>query len=114
MLGLSGFRTHRNFCAIRTPFDRRIEVLAARRGYMGPAGEWNFQKVKVEGSTIEVELNGSVILDADLLKVKQEQAMAPLEKFKGRDRKSGHFGVCGHGAPIVYKDLMIRRIGEEL
>ena len=39
-------------------------MVAAQRGYQRPIGEWNFQEVTVQGSTIKVELNGTVILDA--------------------------------------------------
>ena len=31
-------------------------MAAARRGYLRPVGEWNFQEVTVKGSTIVVEL----------------------------------------------------------
>ena len=41
-------------------------MAAARRGYLRPVGEWNFQEVTVKGPTIMVELNGTRILDADL------------------------------------------------
>ena len=44
-------------------------MVAAKRGYLRPVGEWNFQEVTVKGSTIKVELNGTVILDADLSQV---------------------------------------------
>ncbi|MEL7338240.1 MAG: DUF1080 domain-containing protein, partial [Planctomycetota bacterium] len=40
-------------------------MVAARRGFLRPVGEWNFQQVTVQGSTIKVELNGTVILDTD-------------------------------------------------
>jgi len=41
-------------------------MAAATRGYLRPVGQWNFQEVTVKGSTIKVELNGSVILETDL------------------------------------------------
>ncbi len=39
---------------------------AAQRGFLRPAGEWNHQVVHVDGSKIQVELNGTKILDTDL------------------------------------------------
>ena len=42
-------------------------MVAAQRGFQRPIGEWNFQEVTVVGSTIKVELNGFVILEADLV-----------------------------------------------
>ena len=44
------------------------------RGYLRPVGQWNYQEVTVQGSTIKVELNGTVILDADLSEVKEFMA----------------------------------------
>ena len=41
-------------------------MVAAQRGYQHPIGEWNYEEVTVTGPTIKVELNGTVILDADL------------------------------------------------
>src|SRR6202043_95216 len=41
-------------------------IVAAQRGYERPIGEWNFEEVTVKGSTIKVELNGTVIVDTDV------------------------------------------------
>lgn len=82
-------------------------MFAAHRGYLRPAGQWNFQQVTVVGSTIKVELNGTVILDCDVSKVKEFMADRP---HPGKDRKSGHFGFAGHNDPVEYKDVSIRRI----
>ena len=49
-------------------------MVAAVPGYLRPAGQWNFQEVTVEGSRIRVELNGTVILDADLAEVNKFMA----------------------------------------
>ena len=49
-------------------------MVAAKRGYLRPVGEWNYKEVTVKGSTIKVELNGTVILDADLSKVTEFMA----------------------------------------
>ena len=35
-------------------------MVAAHRGYLRPVGEWNFEEVTVKGSTIKVELNGTL------------------------------------------------------
>ena len=49
-------------------------MVAAQKGYLRPVGQWNFEEVTVKGSTIKVELNGTVILDTDLSKVKEFMA----------------------------------------
>ena len=80
----------------------------ATRGYQRPVGEWNFQEVTVDGSRIKVELNGTLILDADLANV--EKPMYDLGKFKGRLRKSGYFGFAGHGDAVSFRNISIRNI----
>lgn len=78
----------------------------AIRGYLRPVGEWNVYEVTVIGSTIRVELNGSIIVDADL------SATPPLSghEHPGRTRTSGHFGLCGHDDPVEYRSLRIKPI----
>jgi 3-keto-disaccharide hydrolase len=82
----------------------------AHRGYLREPGVWNFQEVTVNGSTITVELNGTVILDTDLSKV--TEFMYPAEKFKGRTRTQGHFGFAGHNDPVAYRKIEIRELKE--
>ena len=83
-------------------------MVPAARGYQRPVGEWNFQEVTVDGSRIKVELNGTLILDADLANV--EKPMYDLGKFKGRLRKSGYFGFAGHGDAVSFRNISIRNI----
>ena len=61
-------------------------IVAAHRGYLRPTGAWNFQEVTVRGSTIRVELNGTVIMDADLAEVNQYMGRlaAPRQESAGR------------------------------
>lgn len=83
-------------------------MAAAARGYQRPVGEWNFQEVTVDGSRIKVELNGTLILNADLANV--EKPMYDLGKFKGRLRKSGYFGFAGHGDAVSFRNISIKNI----
>jgi hypothetical protein len=80
-------------------------MVAAHRGYLRPVGEWNFEEVTVKGSTIKVELNGTVILDADLSKVTKYMADRP---HPGKDRKAGHFGFAGHNDPVAFRNIRIK------
>ena len=43
-------------------------VVAAKRGHLKPAGEWNTEEITANGSHITVKLNGTVIVDADIEK----------------------------------------------
>jgi len=82
-------------------------MAAARRGYLRPTGEWNFQEVMVEGSRIKVELNGNVILDADLAQVTEFMGNRP---HSGKDRRRGHFGFAGHSDPVEFRNVRIKQL----
>ena len=82
-------------------------MVPAKRGYLREAGEWNFQEVTVNGSKIIVELNGNVILNADLDSVSEFMADRP---HPGKDRKSGYFGFAGHNDPVEFKNVSIREL----
>jgi hypothetical protein len=63
--------------------------------------------VTVNGSTIKVELNGSVILDSDLSKVTDYMAKSP---HPGKENTEGHFGFAGHGDPVKFRNVSIKRL----
>jgi hypothetical protein len=80
-------------------------MVPAHRGYLRPAGQWNFEEVTVKGPKIKVELNGTVILDTDLSKVKEFMANSP---HPGKDRTSGYFGFAGHSDPVTFRNVSIK------
>jgi len=82
-------------------------MAAAHRGYLRPTGQWNFQEVTVKGSTIKVELNGSVILNTDLATITEYLADKP---HPGKDRTSGYFGFAGHNDPVEFRNVRIRAL----
>jgi hypothetical protein len=82
-------------------------MVPAHRGYLRPVGQWNYQEVTVVGSTITVELNGTVILDTDLSQVTEFKDNRP---HPGKDRTSGHFGFAGHRHPVMFRNIAIKRL----
>jgi hypothetical protein len=78
---------------------------AAKRGHLKPVGEWNHEKVTVDGPLVKVELNGVVILDANLDELNKKKP-----KHKGAKRRSGHICFCGHGAPVKFKNITIKEL----
>lgn len=80
-------------------------MIAARRGYLRPAGEWNFLEVMVKGPTVRVELNGTRIVDGDLSQVTEYMANTP---HPGKDRTEGHFGFAGHSDPVAFRSIRIK------
>jgi hypothetical protein len=82
-------------------------MVAAHRGYLRPQGQWNFMEVSVRGPAIQVELNGTRIVDADVSKVKEFMGNKP---HPGKDRKSGYFGFCGHSDPVAFRNIRIKKL----
>jgi hypothetical protein len=80
-------------------------MAAAARGYLRPVGEWNFQQVRIKGSTIKVELNGTVILDTDLSKIAEYMANSA---HPGKELTQGHFGFAGHSDPVEFRNIRIK------
>ncbi len=84
-------------------------LAAAHRGYLRPVGQWNYQEVTVKGSTVKVELNGTVILDTDLSKVDMKKVMAGTP-HPGIGLKKGHFGFAGHNDPVAFRNIAIKKL----
>ena len=80
-------------------------MVAAHRGYLRPTGQWNFEEVTVKGQKVKVELNGTVLLDADLSKVHDYMAKSA---HPGKDRTSGYFGFAGHHDPVEFRNMSIK------
>lgn len=104
-----------NYDKVRGKLDPRqvhgsaYGMVAAKRGFQKPIGEWNQQEVTVKGSTIKVVLNGEVILDTDLSKVDPETFMGK-SKHPGLSRTKGHFGFAGHSDPVAFRNISIKRL----
>jgi hypothetical protein len=79
-------------------------MVPAHRGYQRAVGEWNFQEVRVYGSHIEVELNGTVILNSDLSAIEQS---IDGQDHPGRTLSTGAFGFAGHNDPVEFKNIKI-------
>jgi hypothetical protein len=82
-------------------------MVPAKREFLRPVGEWNYQQVTVKGSRITVELNGTAILAADLSTVTEFLDNKP---HPGKDRTHGHFGFAGHNDPVEYRRVRIREL----
>ena len=66
-------------------------------------GEWNFQEVTVTGSTLELELNGTPVLDVELA---SGQAGGAMTSAAGANYL---FGLISRGDPVQFRNLAIRR-----
>lgn len=78
---------------------------AAKREGLKPVGEWNHQKVTVNGPIVTVVLNGVEILNANL-----EELAKANPKHKGVLRRSGHLAFLGHGNKVAFRNIRIAEI----
>ncbi|QRR03587.1 family 16 glycoside hydrolase [Dyadobacter sandarakinus] len=81
-------------------------IIPAKRGFLKPMGEWNYEEVRVQGSKIRVTLNGTVILDGDLAEA-SKNGTADHKEHPGLSRTSGYLGFLGHGSPLKFRNIRI-------
>ncbi len=88
-------------------FHGSLYTLAAadRNAPLKPVGEWNRQTVTVIGPAIRVELNGEVILRANL-----DDITRAHPDHAGAKRRSGHIGFLGHGDAVAFRNINIIEI----
>lgn len=84
-------------------------VVPAKPGHLRPAGEWNQQEISCVGRRVKVTLNGAVIVDADLDRVK------PIDghDHPGLAYAAGHIGLHAHGnygAKVYFRNLRVREL----
>jgi hypothetical protein len=86
-------------------------TIPAKRGFLKPVGEWNYEEVIVKGPKIKVILNGTVILDADITDARKNGA-ADGQAHPGLMRNSGHIGFLGHGSPVQFRNIRIKDLSK--
>lgn len=85
-------------------------IIAAKRGYLKPVGEWNYQEVIAKGDYIKITLNGTVILEGNLREATKEGGPIDHKEHPGMFNKKGHVGFLGHGSVVKFKDIRIKRL----
>jgi len=84
-------------------------VIPARRGYLKPVGEWNYEEVTVKGTKIKIVLNGNVIVDGDIAEAREKGTMDGMD-HPGLKNKSGHIGFLGHGSVVRFRNIRIKEL----
>lgn len=82
-------------------------LVAAKPGSLRPPGEWNAAQITVRGSMVEVELNRTLILKADLSAVTETMGKHP---HPGKARTSGHVGIVSHTDPVQFRNVRIKAL----
>jgi hypothetical protein len=84
-------------------------VIAAKRGFLLPTGEWNKEEVVVNGTKIKVTLNGTVILEGDI-KESILKGTADHKEHPGLKRTTGHIGYLGHGDVMRFRNIRVKTL----
>lgn len=87
-------------------------TIPAKRGFLKPVGEWNYEEVVVKGPKIKVILNGTEILDADITDARKNGA-ADGKSHPGLLRDSGHIGFLGHGDKVEFRNIRVKDLSKE-
>jgi len=77
----------------------------AKKTGLKPVGEWNKQRVSVLGSLVLVELNGEMILRANLDDLQKRNP-----DHAGVKRRAGHIAFLGHGEGVEFRNILIQEI----
>jgi hypothetical protein len=84
-------------------------IKPAKRGYLKPVGQWNYEEVIANGNKITVILNDEIIVDADIAEATKDGTM-DKQPHPGLFNKSGHIGFLGHGDVVEFRNIMIKEL----
>ncbi|MBO9151514.1 family 16 glycoside hydrolase [Chitinophaga sp. GCM10012297] len=88
-------------------------VIPAKRGFLKPVGEWNYEQVTVKGTHITVELNGTVILDGDIAEARDNGTLDHKD-HPGLKNTTGHIGYLGHGSVVRFRNIRVKDLSKDV
>ena len=77
-------------------------MVPAKKAPLKPVGEWNQERIIVNGDDVQVTVNGEVITEAKLSELNQK-----FPQHEGAKRRAGHIAFCGHGDPVAFRGMRI-------
>ncbi len=86
-------------------------VIPAKRGFLNPVGEWNYEEVIVQGSKIKITLNGEVIVDGDIVEASKNGTLDHND-HPGLKREKGYIGFLGHGSELKFRNIRIKDLSK--
>jgi HEAT repeat protein len=86
-------------------------VIPAKREYLKPLGEWNYEEVEIIGTRIKITLNDVVIVDGDIAGPRDNGTMDHND-HPGLKNKTGHIGFLGHGSELKFRNLRIKDLSQ--
>jgi HEAT repeat protein len=82
-------------------------IIPAKRGFLKPLGEWNYEEITAKGNKIKVILNNEVILDGDIAEA-TKNGTPDGQKHPGLFNKTGHIGFLGHGSVLRFRNIRVK------
>jgi hypothetical protein len=82
------------------------DVVPAKRGFIKPVGEWNSIRILSKGRHLTVEMNGTVITDANL----DDYTTDHGKKHPGLLRADGHLGLQDHGGRVEFRNIFVKEM----
>jgi HEAT repeat protein len=86
-------------------------VIPSRRGYQKPVGDWNYEEIIARGTQIKIILNGTTIVDGDIVGPRDNGTMDHKD-HPGLKNKSGHIGFLGHGSLVKFRNIRVKELSE--
>jgi hypothetical protein len=86
-------------------------LVPAKPGHVKPLGEWNEEEIICRGRRVQVILNGTTIVDADLDSIPEENLRNQFGK--GWQREKGHVVLCGYssdGDNVEIRNIRIKEL----
>jgi HEAT repeat protein len=87
-------------------------IIAAKRGALKPVGEWNSEEIFIQGSHIKVTLNGTVIVDGDLVEATRSGTLDKKD-HPGLKRNSGYIGFLSHDTVVRFRNIRIKDLASK-
>jgi hypothetical protein len=86
-------------------------VIPAKREFLKPLGEWNYEEITAIGTHIKVILNGNVIVDGDIAGPRDNGTLDHND-HPGLKNATGHIGFLGHGSELKFRNLRIKELSK--
>jgi hypothetical protein len=83
-------------------------VVGPSRRVTKPGGEWNAMTIRADGKHIQVWVNGTRVVDADLDDYLRNPAVA--KEHTGLARKTGHIGLQSHTDRVEFRNVQLKEL----
>jgi hypothetical protein len=87
-------------------------VIPCKRGLLKPVGEWNSEEIIARGSRIQVILNGTVIVDGDILEASRNGTI-DHQQHPGLQRAAGRIGWLSHDSVVRFRNIRIKDLAPQ-